>query len=286
MSDTTPQGLPKTETPYGTLKRFHYVDAVIEADKPESVLDIGCGTGAHLTHPLAVRHTDTQFLGKDSDTASIEWAGQHNHLPNLKFSADPESDPERRFQLIIASEVLEHVEDPGAFLAHIRESLAEGGKVILTVPNGYGPFEIAVLFETALRISGLFKFAVALARLIRNKRPLFPTTENASAETLAASPHINFFSFGVLSSLFSASGFRVTSFQSRTLLCGPLFDQAIHGLGLQDWNARVAARVHPLFTSDWMFVLEPIDTQTPTPYRRRLDARVRRYLNEKRIGLR
>ena len=286
MTDTPPQGLPETETPYGVLKRLEYIEAVIEASKPETVLDIGCGTGTHLTHPLAKRHSQTHFFGKDSDAASIEWASENHTLPNLQFSADPDRSQDRRFQLIIASEVLEHVEDPMGFLGHIRQSLAAGGKVIITVPNGYGPFEAAAFLETLLRLSGLYKFAVALACLIRNKRPLFPDSEIGSTETLAASPHINFFSYEMLNALFSASGFRVTSFQPRTLLCGPVFDQIIQGLGLQDWNARIANRAGPLFTSDWMFVLESAENPSFLTYRRRLDARVRRYLNEKRIELR
>ncbi|HER27522.1 MAG TPA: class I SAM-dependent methyltransferase, partial [Rhodospirillales bacterium] len=237
MTETHPPQLPDTETPYGVLKRFHYIDGVIEACNPETVLDIGCGTGALLTHPLAASHRRTHFFGVDSDAASIEWAKRTYSLPNLEFSADLDDYRDRRFQLIIASEVLEHVEEPLDFLNQIRRSLAAGGKVILTVPNGYGPFEWSVLAETALRLSGLYKFAIALTRLIRNRRPLFPVAENVSAETLAVSPHINFFSFGVLARIFSAGGFHITSFQSRTLLCGPGFDQIIQGVGLQNWNA-------------------------------------------------
>lgn len=278
--------LPAVETSYGILKRFRFVEAAIKADKPKTVLDIGCGTGAHLAYPLAERHSHTNFYGADSDTASIAFAKENFVLPNLRFSDDLDSFPEQRFQMIIASEVLEHVEDPLEFLSTMRSSLADGGKVLLTVPNGYGPAELAAFAEALLHLTGVFQVARALFRLISGKRPLFPKKVEASAETLASSPHINFFSYGALNALISASGFRVSAFQSRTLLCGLLFDQLIRKLRLQEWNASFADRVPAVVTSDWMYVLEPANGPSPFTCRRGPVARLRRYLNEKRFGLR
>jgi 2-polyprenyl-3-methyl-5-hydroxy-6-metoxy-1,4-benzoquinol methylase len=278
--------LPDTETSYGILKRFHYIDDVIASSNPKTVLDIGCGTGAHLTHPLAECHSQINFVGIDSDVASIDYANETHKLPNLEFSIDLADYQGRSFELIIASEVLEHVENPVALLGQIKSSLAEGGKVILTVPNGYGPSETSALLDTVMRLTGLFKFARALYRLARNKRPLFPASVSASSETLAISPHINFFSHSSLIRLLLDNGFKITSVRSRTIFCGLFFDKIIHGFKLYDWNAEIADKLNPLFASDWMFVLELTGKQSGLTYQRNLDARVRRYLNEKRFGLR
>ena len=275
-----------TETSYGIVKRFNFIDAIIESCNSVNVLDIGCGTGTHLTHPLAKRYAQTDFVGTDSDASSIEFANETYKLPNLKFSTDQADYQDRLFQLIIASEVLEHVEDPVAFFVHIKSSLAEGGKVILTVPNGYGPSEASALLDTVLRLTGLFQLARALYRLILNKRPLFPTSVDASSETLAISPHINFFSHAALIRLILDNGFKITSFRSRTIFCGLFFDKIIQGFKLCDWNAEIADKLSPLFASDWMFVLEFTGNKSPLAYQRNLDAQVRRYLNEKRFGLR
>ena len=278
--------LPNTETSYGILKRFYFIDAVIELCDPENVLDIGCGTGAHLTHPLAKRHAQTEFVGTDNDATSIEFANETYKLPNLKFSSDQADYQDHFFQLIIASEVLEHVEDPVVFLGDIRNSLAEGGKVILTVPNGYGPSEASAVLDTVLRLTGLFQLARALFRLVGNIRPLFPTSVDASSETLAISPHINFFSYAAMVRLILGNGFKITSFRPRTIFCGLFFDKIIHIFKLYDWNAEIADKVSPHFASDWMFVLELAGKQSSQAYQRNLDARIRRYLNEKRFGLR
>ena len=281
------ESLPNTETSYGILKRFHFISAVIDTCRPKIVVDIGCGTGAHLTYPLAERHSCTEFVGTDNDAASIEYAKKTYKLPNLKFSSEHADYQDHLFQLIIASEVLEHVEEPIAFLGEIKNSLADGGKVILTVPNGYGPSEASALLDTVLRLTGFFQLARALFRLVRNKKPLFPASVDTSSETLAISPHINFFSYPALIQLILDNGFKIVSFKPRTILCGLFFDKIIQGFKLYDLNATVADKISPLFASDWMFVLELTDKNTaPLTYQRNFDAQVRRCLNEKRYGLR
>ena len=82
------------------------------------------------------------------------------------------------------------------------------------------------------------------------------------------------------------NGFKITSFRSRTIFCGLFFDKIIQGFKLCDWNAEIADKLSPLFASDWMFVLEFTGNKSPLAYQRNLDAQVRRYLNEKRFGLR
>src|ERR1700688_3877555 len=62
------------EDAYGRAKRQQFVESVIHAGKPATVLDFGCGTGTQLTWPLAETFPQVSFLGVDSDAGTIAWA--------------------------------------------------------------------------------------------------------------------------------------------------------------------------------------------------------------------
>lgn len=45
-------------------------------------------------------------------------------------------------QLVIAGEVIEHLDDPGGFLAGLHNLVAPGGMLVITTPNAYGLFNV------------------------------------------------------------------------------------------------------------------------------------------------
>jgi SAM-dependent methyltransferase len=51
-------------------------------------------------------------------------------------------DPVRRFDLVILNQVLEHLDDPGGTVAALAGLLAQGGKLIIGVPN-FGSWQAA-----------------------------------------------------------------------------------------------------------------------------------------------
>src|SRR5690606_20966162 len=109
---------------------------------PLRVLDYGCGTGDHVTYPLAC--LGHQVLGVDVHEESIRQASIRYRLPTLSFRvADIEAlvNEGARFDLVVCSEVLEHLYHPGKFLETLTRVLEPGGGVIITTPNGYGSFE-------------------------------------------------------------------------------------------------------------------------------------------------
>jgi SAM-dependent methyltransferase len=96
-----------------------------------SILEIGCGTG----HNLAM-------LGQFGEVEAIELDEQARSLAELRLgrpvmsSALPEMRglPERRYDLVAAFDVIEHIEDDVAALASIARRLKRGGKLVMTVP--------------------------------------------------------------------------------------------------------------------------------------------------------
>ena len=277
------------ENVYGILKRLNFIDEIIREHEPLNVLDVGCGTGNQLTIPLAEKFSGIKFTGVDSDAQSIESAKNSNSLQNLKFACFPDIGSNEKFDLIIASEVIEHVEKPEEFLMHLREKLSDNGKLILTLPNGYGPFEIMSVLNSLLHIFGIYKVIEKLrlyevTKAVKNF--FFGSSEpvlSGKADTLAISPHINFFSYRQICSLIAGTGLSILQYRPRTFLCGLFFDQLLRGELLLNCNAKIADYLPPGLNSDWMFVLERGRSRDSAAYSRGIYARFHRYINEKAV---
>ncbi len=271
------------ENEYGILKRLDYAEEVIARNNPAVILDVGCGTGTLLTAPLARRFPQTQFVGTDLDAGSLSFAREHHRLPNLHFFPIEESAQGQRFDMIIVSEVLEHVDDPLAFLTSLRFRLRPSGLLFLTVPNGYGPFEWAMGVEALLRLSGVY---VLLRTLKRRLLGAGTVVEATGSDTLAVSPHLNFFSSRSLANLLASAGLQQREYRARTFLCGFILSSLIRTERAIRWNARVADRLPAHVVSDWMVVVEAEGTPTGLHgYRRGWLGTLRRRLNERRWGL-
>jgi 2-polyprenyl-3-methyl-5-hydroxy-6-metoxy-1,4-benzoquinol methylase len=244
---------------------------------------MGCGTGANLTLPLANIFCDYQFLGADVDVNSIISARNSDRPVNVRFATIDALDDEAPFDLVIASEVLEHVDDPPAILDRLRSLTRPGGRLVVTVPNGYGPFEWCALFEALLHMSGLQGL---LRKLKRRMIKAPPVNDGTAAPTLAVSPHINFFSRRALLSLFQTAGLEVQRFQPTTFLCGYGIDSIITSSPVIAWNAAVADRLPPWCASDWMFELVPESVPQEGRWKPNSWGQFRRWLNRRRWGLR
>jgi ubiquinone/menaquinone biosynthesis C-methylase UbiE len=88
---------------------------------PESVLDIGCGEGV-LTERWAQALATGRVVGTDLEDPKLEaeWAARTR--PNLEFTVMPVeslSFADDEFDLVAATEVLEHVSDPELALAEM-----------------------------------------------------------------------------------------------------------------------------------------------------------------------
>jgi|CXWL01.1.fsa_nt_gi SAM-dependent methyltransferase len=268
------------ENTYGMKKRLDFVMQIISQFKPKRVLDMGCGTGANLTALLAKHFFNTQFIGIDSDRKSIEFSQRENAYSNLQFMLDEYLDSLGKFDLVIASEVIEHVEEPEAFLVCLKNCLTENGKIILTLPNGYGPFEVVSFIETVMQLSGIYSLLLTIKKKLCGVSMII-----GSVDTLAISPHINFFSYQEIRKIIKNCGLEILKYQPRTFLCGFGFDQLLKGNKVINWNSNIANSLPPIMSSGWMFTLEVGGERNHAVYRRNAYARFRRYLNEKRWNL-
>ncbi len=99
------------------------------------VLDAGCGAG-YGSAELA--RGAERVVGMDRAAEAVEFAREHYRAPNLWFergscTALPHADAS--FDLVVAFEVIEHLENWRQFLAEARRVLAPCGQFIVSTPN-------------------------------------------------------------------------------------------------------------------------------------------------------
>jgi 2-polyprenyl-3-methyl-5-hydroxy-6-metoxy-1,4-benzoquinol methylase len=173
-------------------------------------LDMGCATGFLLD--AVQRETGWEVHGVELVEKAARFANTVLHLKNvLNLDLERARYPDAYFDVVHISEVLEHVPDPAALLRECRRILKPDGLFFLSLPNG-----------TADR-QGMIDYW----RLYRRAPG-------------HASGHIFFFSERSLSTLLSASGFKVVASSTYA------FKQGLRSIGLfpkrRNWEGMFAPR--------------------------------------------
>jgi SAM-dependent methyltransferase len=100
----------------------------------DRALDLGCGAG-EFTALMA--RAGAAAVGADVAQAALRRARARN--PELDFRLVPFDGPlpleDSAFDLVWASEVIEHVADTARWLSEVRRVLAPGGRLLLTTPS-------------------------------------------------------------------------------------------------------------------------------------------------------
>jgi len=98
------------------------------------VLDVGCGSGL-LLRELRATKPDLKVMGLDASTqaAAIAWRAKRVPVVTADLTCPPL--PEASFDLITMYHVLEHLNNPAAYVEAARRLLAPGGKLVAQVPN-------------------------------------------------------------------------------------------------------------------------------------------------------
>ncbi|HYG37023.1 MAG TPA: class I SAM-dependent methyltransferase [Cytophagales bacterium] len=126
------------------LKRLRFITDNLKRYAPngKKILDVGCGNGNISIHLGKLGY---EVLGIDISDKAIAKASAYNDLPNVKFevrSAEEIVASGVKYDGIICSEVLEHLNAPEKLLSVIHQILKDDGVLIVTVPNGFGPREL------------------------------------------------------------------------------------------------------------------------------------------------
>lgn len=261
------------ENPYGVRHRLSFFASCLknyfqESSKIPSVLEVGCGTGELISIPLA--KMGFPVVGIDIHEPSIQRGRQMaakygvRNVTLYSKSIDELLLMRSEFDVVICSEVLERLDNPASMLKKIARITKPSGIALITVPNGYGPF------ETASRLYDIyFRFLRPFIKQLKSRLREFMSHHSqsmnftkqyepySSGGTLnLESRHIQFFSWGNINALFESTGWRVELYVGRCFLCGPFLDLVVNALPSgEDWNVMLGNRLPPLMVSGWMFQL-------------------------------
>jgi 2-polyprenyl-3-methyl-5-hydroxy-6-metoxy-1,4-benzoquinol methylase len=218
-----------------------------------TVLDVGCSNGSNSFPVASLGH---HLLGIDISSESVEYAGKRNSFPNARFMVHNlvEQPLEEKFDLVICSEVLEHLTEPGTLIRAMAEVLEPGGLLVITVPNGYGPREVLGRFENRLRQNTI------LQPLAEGFRRLFLMSSAAEKRQMHTSnpdqDHIQKFTPRLLKQLIKSNGLRVAEWVSSFWLFS-LFGPAKKGANFIARFDSWLADIGPAFcSSGWFMVCE------------------------------
>ncbi len=124
--------LPEELEPPNLELRSDFLESELRSG--DRVLDLGCGDGRFTT---MIDAAGGQVVGMDVAEAALGRARRQH--PGLEFQLAPIDGPlpaaDGSFDLLWASEVIEHVADTARWLSEVRRVLSPGGRVLLTTPS-------------------------------------------------------------------------------------------------------------------------------------------------------
>lgn len=251
MSERDTRAPYLAENLWGYGKRLQFVDGAMRREFPGRkrselrLLDVGCGNGSQLAVPLS--EAGYQVTAVDPHQPSIERGRRLG--PAIDFHHGFVSDlVPSKFDCVIISEVLEHLDAPEALLRAALPYLAESGILIVTVPNGYGEFELDRRFYGALQLEKLVGWLRSVFGK-GNSKECFAGSEDHS-------PHVQRFTLSRLRQIFERDGLVLVESRGMSMASGPvmahLFGKFKTFINL---NAAIADHVPLAVAAGWMFAL-------------------------------
>lgn len=242
-------------TPYTDVTQLKRLRLIIERvstyaqqkEKSElKILELGCGIGS-ISLPLA--SLGHQVVGVDIDPKSISSCNSKNTFPNATFIVGDAGtiDLQKKFDIIVSSEVMEHMPQPELILQGLDRHLVEGGIGIVSVPNGYSFFELLISRHIQKgKLVGLLYKSPRLYRLLSGVPAPFYSA-NISCF------HVQFFPFGKFKRLLNRYGFQISLVQHLSL---GIFPDWATLWPLKSIECKLADFVPHSLAGGWLFVIK------------------------------
>ncbi len=224
---------------YPNLVKLQFILSSIKKGYPNGgfALEIGCGNG-DVSIPIAMQ--GYRMIGIEIEALRVtrckKLLSELSLTQTMKvYQGDAEKlvetiEGSSKFDIIIASEVIEHVPHPERVFSGIKKLLKEDGMLILTIPNGIGPYSLMI-------------------DVFRNKF-LYPWLK-----LVGKSEHLHQFSMGRLVNLLQSFEFQIEKVQNGSFL-GFIFKRIpIIGARLEQYDTQFAAKIPAWMASGWYFLI-------------------------------
>jgi len=119
-----------------TNKAFKKDEIVKKLSNSKDVLDVGCvGQDIDYANPNWI-HTQVKYVAKSLIGVDINREGLED-IKSMGYEAYhyDELDSDKKFDIILMLDVIEHVNNPVQFINDYKKFLQEDGKIIVTTPN-------------------------------------------------------------------------------------------------------------------------------------------------------
>jgi 2-polyprenyl-3-methyl-5-hydroxy-6-metoxy-1,4-benzoquinol methylase len=214
---------------HGHRKKLNFIWSSVEryrlgrglAPAQVRVLEVGCSNGRNVTTPLA--RYGYEITGLDIHRESIEYARSQTPLPNARFLCEdlaqlPDTE---RFEVVILADVLEHVNDPEWLCRESMRHLTPDGLVLISIPNGFGPYEIEQRLLKRTRLDRFIEVSKRkIGRLLR--RPAYVGRPSSDPAYNYDSGHVQFFHLEDFERLLDRVGLEVIQRANGALFGGTL----------------------------------------------------------------
>jgi SAM-dependent methyltransferase len=137
MKSTTERFIPDEahspeEVVIGLLHLYAYHAAARMVSPGHRVLDVGFGEGYGSTILVSA---GAEYVGLEVEAAAVEHARARYDGTFETYDGARIPAPDDSFDFVVSFQVIEHVDDPGPWVAEIRRVLREGGRALFTTPN-------------------------------------------------------------------------------------------------------------------------------------------------------
>jgi len=211
--------------------------------KKLNILDYGCGNandcGKYLFNDV------DKYYGYDIHTPSLDYARKYYKQKNIKFN---NTIPNFKFDIIIISEVLEHLDQPNETLSYLKSKLRNDGIILGSVPNGFGLTEIEKFIIHKFYI---YKIAKFIYRIFKRK------TKNISKIPFNYdSGHIQFFTLASFKKIIKNCNLQIEFIRNGTLLGADLSGSTLLKPEImKKINTKIADFIPSFMSATWIFKL-------------------------------
>lgn len=147
------------------VARYQQVVDLLPHKKDQKFLDIGCGDGVLLS--LIKKG---KLYGVDLDQDSLNFASTKIQAKLIKAKAEKLPFKNNFFDVVIATEIIEHLSRPQLMLQEIKRVLKPGGKIIITTPlksisgltdllhvREFSPAELSALISAKFKLIKIYQ---------------------------------------------------------------------------------------------------------------------------------